>query len=419
VTRSEQREQLFEMALAAVTEAVLTVDENQRITYLNTAAEVLTGWRRVESLGKPLSVVLDRRGLTSDIEYEETPMTDPDGRFQGAVLVCRRRRLDVEIALQTSNASLLAHDEALFEEKERAQVTLDSIGDAVVTVNFSGRVTFLNRVAEKLTGWTQSEAKGKTVDEIFSIVECQTGEPITCPTARAIIEDRRVSITSGCLRAGHGGADVAVEVSAAPIHDRIGGVIGAVMVAQDVTAARELSQQLKRLALHDSLTDLPNRTLFSERLRAAITAAQSHGGHTAVLYVDLDRFKCINDSLGHAIGDQLLQAAALRLQGCVRSSDTVCRQGGDEFVVLLAAVAHAADATACAENILGSLQSPYRIGDHELRLTASIGVAVFPDDAAEGEALVRCADVAMYRAKNNGRNNYRAFDKTLSGGASE
>jgi diguanylate cyclase (GGDEF)-like protein len=204
--------------------------------------------------------------------------------------------------------------------------------------------------------------------------------------------------------------EVAVEVSAAPIHDRIGGVIGAVMVAQDVTAARELSQKMARLALHDSLTDLPNRTLFSERLRSAIAAARANGCYAALLYVDLDQFKRINDSLGHAIGDQLLQAAARRLLGCVRSSDTVSRQGGDEFVVLLAAIAHVADAAACAENILSSLQSPYRIGEHELKLTASIGIAVFPNDAEEGETLLRCADVAMYQAKYDGRNSYRLFE---------
>jgi PAS domain S-box-containing protein len=400
VTRPD-REQLFEVALSAVAEAVFTIDENQRIIYLNRAAEVLSGWRLAESVGKPLVHVLNlvdggsgeplrdllpsglvqaemvnRVGLARQIEYHATPIRDAQGGFHGAVLVCRPQLKDVEIALQTSNASLLANADALFEEKERAQVTLNSIGDAVVSANFSGRVNYLNRVAEKFTGWTQAEASGKAVDEIFKVVDYETREPIPCPTARAIIEDRRVSITDGCLLRRGDNVEVAVEVSAAPIHDRIGGVIGAVMVAQDVTAARELSQKMARLALHDSLTDLPNRTLFSERLRSAIAAARANGCYAALLYVDLDQFKRINDSLGHAIGDQLLQAAARRLLGCVRSSDTVSRQGGDEFVVLL----------------------------------ASIGIAVFPNDAEEGETLLRCADVAMYQAKYDGRNSYRLFE---------
>jgi diguanylate cyclase (GGDEF)-like protein len=132
-----------------------------------------------------------------------------------------------------------------------------------------------------------------------------------------------------------------------------------------------------------------------------------------LLYVDLDRFKHINDSLGHATGDKLLQTVARRLLGCVRSSDTVSRQGGDEFVVLLADIVRIKDAVACAQKMLTALEAPYRIGEHELRLTASIGVAIFPDDAAEGEALLKCADTAMYQAKYQGRNNYKLFKHGL------
>jgi diguanylate cyclase (GGDEF)-like protein len=204
--------------------------------------------------------------------------------------------------------------------------------------------------------------------------------------------------------------EIAVEVSAAPIHDRNGGVIGAVMVAHDVTAARELSMKLARLALHDSLTDLPNRALFGDRLSQATTNAHANGGYAALLYVDLDRFKHINDTLGHAIGDKLLQTVARRLLGCVRNTDTVSRQGGDEFVVLLADIVHIRDAVTCAEKILGTLEAPYQIGEHELRVSASVGVAIFPDDASDADALLRCADFAMYQAKYHGRNNYKLFN---------
>jgi diguanylate cyclase (GGDEF)-like protein/PAS domain S-box-containing protein len=315
-----------------------------------------------------------------------------------------------EIALQTTNESLLANAEALFEEKERAQVTLNSIGDAVISTNFSGQVSYLNIVAEKMTGWVQLDASGSAVDEIFRLVDTTTHETIPCPTAQAIIENRRISLEAVCVLIRRDGEEIAVEVSAAPIHDRNGGVIGAVMVAHDVTAARELSMKLARLALHDSLTDLPNRALFSDRLSQATTNAHANDGYAALLYVDLDRFKHINDSLGHAIGDKLLQTVARRLLGCVRSTDTVSRQGGDEFVVLLADIVHIKDAVACAEKLLGALEAPYQIGEHELRLSASIGVAIFPDDAMEAEALLRCADSAMYQAKYHGRNNYKLFN---------
>jgi diguanylate cyclase (GGDEF)-like protein len=181
-------------------------------------------------------------------------------------------------------------------------------------------------------------------------------------------------------------------------------------VAHDVTAARELSMKLARLALHDSLTDLPNRTLFSDRLTQTTTNAHANGGYAALLYVDLDRFKHINDTLGHAIGDKLLQTVARRLLGCVRSTDTVSRQGGDEFVVLLPDIVHIKDAVTCAEKVLIALKAPYQIGEHELLLSASIGVAIYPDDAREAEALLRCADLAMYQAKYHGRNNYKLFN---------
>jgi diguanylate cyclase (GGDEF)-like protein/PAS domain S-box-containing protein len=436
---------LSDIALATVVDAVIGTDAHDRITFFNPAAQSMTGWRSSEALGKSLTqvfflidqendkvidspldgvkhgpaettgrthaAVVNRRGLQVEIEYTAAAMHDAQHRFAGAVIVARVRRQTAEIALQTTNESLLANADELFEEKERAQVTLNSIGDAVISTNFSGRVNYLNIVAEKMTGWTQPDASGSAVDEIFRLVDTTTHETIPCPTAQAIIENRRISLDAVCALMRRDGEEIAVEVSAAPIHDRNGGVIGAVMVAHDVTAARELSMKLARLALHDSLTDLPNRALFRDRLIQATTNAPANGRYAALLYVDLDRFKHINDSLGHAIGDKLLQTVARRLLGCVRSTDTVSRQGGDEFVVLLADIDHSRDAVTCAEKLLGALEAPYRIGEHELRISASIGVAIFPDDAGEAEALLRCADSAMYQAKYHGRNNYKRFDR--------
>lgn len=435
---------LVDIALATVVDAVIGTDPQDRITFFNPAAESMTGWRSSEALGKPLTqvfflidqendkvidsplervkqgpaqtggmthaAVVNRRGLQVEIEYTAVAMHDARGGFAGAVIVSRARRQTAEIALQTTNESLLANADELFEEKERAQVTLNSIGDAVISTNFSGRVSYLNIVAEKMTGWIQQDASGSAVDEVFRLVDATTHETIPCPTAQAIIENRRISLEAVCELVRRDGEEMAVEVSAAPIHDRNGGVIGAVMVAHDVTAARELSTKLARLALHDSLTDLPNRALFSERLTLATTNALTNGGYAALLYVDLDRFKHINDSLGHSIGDKLLQTVARRLLGCVRSTDTVSRQGGDEFVVLLADIVQIKDAVACAEKLLSALEAPFRIGEHELRISASIGVAIFPDDAKEAEALLRCADFAMYQAKYHGRNNYKLFN---------
>jgi diguanylate cyclase (GGDEF)-like protein/PAS domain S-box-containing protein len=441
----DERFRLYEAALAAVAEAVVTIDAASHITYLNPAAESLTGRLCREAVGKPLTEVfllvdpltdrridrpleeiarsceshagpvhvalVDRRGSRLGFECRIVPMRAAQGWFCGAVLVCRdvSRRRAVEIALQNSAESLLANANALFEEKERAQVTLNSIGDAVISTDFRGQVSYLNVVAEKMTGWIQSEASGVAVDEIFRLVDAATGAMIACPTTRAIIEDRTVSMQAACVLVRRGGTELAVEVSASPIHDTNGGVIGAVMVAHDVTAARELSSKLVRLALHDSLTDLPNRSLFNERLTQAIDNASINGTYAALLYVDLDRFKLINDSLGHAVGDQLLQTVARRLLSCVRNSDTVSRQGGDEFVVVLAGIARSKDAAACADKILIAMDAPLQIGEHELQMTVSIGVAIFPDDAADADSLLKCADLAMYQAKYAGRNTFRCF----------
>ena len=445
----------LEAALERVADAVIAVDSTGRLAYMNTAAEEATGWTWRDAAGKPAtgifrvirddtgaplenpleavlrtgertvhasdSSLIDIRGSRLPIEWSVSPVRDASGAFAGAVLVFRdvASRRAAERALQSSEESRAEDAAALFEEKERAQVTLNSIGDAVVSTNFWGRVTYLNIVAERMTGWSQAQAQGRAVDDVFRLVHVATRDPIASPTARAIIEDRTVGLGADCMLVRGGGAELAVETSAAPIHDRLGGVIGAVMVTHDVTAARELSQKLARLALHDSLTDLPNRTLLNDRLDQAMMRARRGGSTVAVLFIDLDRFKHINDSLGHAVGDELLRSVARRLQACVRSSDTVSRQGGDEFLILLADVVHPHDAAVCAEKIIAALEAPHGIAGQDLRISASIGIATFPHDADDAETLMRNADFAMYQAKHSGRNNYQYFRPDMNANAME
>jgi len=168
------------------------------------------------------------------------------------------------------------------------------------------------------------------------------------------------------------------------------------------------------LAQHDSLTGLPNRGLLNDRLDHAICLAQRRRKKMAVLFVDIDRFKHVNDSLGHEIGDRLLQSVARRLLSCVRRSDTVSRQGGDEFVILLSEVAQAQDAAVSAEKMLQALSATHSIDEHELRVTGSIGIVVCPDDGTQADVLLKHADVAMYHAKEQGRNNYQFFEPNLN-----
>ena len=307
-----------------------------------------------------------------------------------------------------------ANAEALFEEKERAQVTLNSIGDAVISTDVGGRVTYLNPVAESLTGWSLAEAAGQPLEEVFRVADATTRERVQNPMTLAALENKTVGLASNCVLIRRDGTEAAIEDSAAPIHDRRGHVTGAVMVFRDVSMARALSLKMAHLAQHDSLTDLPNRILLNDRLTQALALARRHQQRLALLFLDLDRFKNINDSLGHAIGDRLLQSVAERLLACVRSSDTISRQGGDEFLILLSEVARPEDAAASAEKILLALSLPHRIDQQDLHLTASIGVVTYPEDGTEADTLLKHADLAMYRAKDGGRNTYRLFEPEMS-----
>ena len=309
--------------------------------------------------------------------------------------------------------------EALFEERERAQVTLKSIGDAVVSIDARGHVTYLNIVAETMTGWSRDEAAGHSVEEVLRIVDVTTRQIVPNPMALAIRENKTVDLKANCVLIRRDGVETGIEESAAPIHDRQGQVTGAVMVFHDVSMARALSLKMYHLAQHDGLTDLPNRMLLDDRLAQAITLCHRNQQKLAVLFLDLDRFKHINDTLGHDFGDRVLRNAAQRLLQCVRSSDTVSRQGGDEFVIVLSEIAHSQDAEGCAAKILSALSVPVRIDEHDLYITASIGIATYPDDGNDAETLLKHADLAMYHAKANGFNTFQFFEPGMNARAAE
>jgi diguanylate cyclase (GGDEF)-like protein/PAS domain S-box-containing protein len=305
-------------------------------------------------------------------------------------------------------------EDALFTEKARAQVTLDSIGDAVISTNISANVTYINPVAEKMTGWSKQDAFSRPFAEIFKIIDGTTRKTAPNPIAVAIEKNKTVALTPNCILVRRDGSESAIEDSTAPIHDRSGSVTGGVIVFHDVSMSRAIVSEMQRLAHHDVLTDLPNRLLLKDRIAQAIVTAHRNRTQVAVLFLDLDQFKHINDSLGHAIGDKLLRSVAARLLNCVRSSDTVSRQGGDEFVVLLSEIKHAADAGNMARKILMVLKGPHAIDGHDLHITASIGLSTYPEDGQDAELLMKNADTAMYQTKEKGRNNYQFFKEEMN-----
>jgi diguanylate cyclase (GGDEF)-like protein/PAS domain S-box-containing protein len=302
-----------------------------------------------------------------------------------------------------------AMEEALFVEKERAQVTLNSIGDAVVCTDISGNITFLNLVAEKMTGWSWQEAASRPMAEVLRILDATSRETTANPMDMAVGRNRTVHLPSNCILIRRDGFEIPIEDCVSPIHDRDGQATGAVIVFRDVSAARAMALQMAHSAQHDFLTSLPNRMLFNDRVSQAIVLAARHMKKVAVLFLDLDGFKHINDSLGHPIGDKLLQSIAKRLVDCVRGSDTVSRQGGDEFVVLLSEMDQPEDAALSARRMLKSVAEPHSIDQHDLHVTTSIGLSVYPDDGLDAETLIKNADTAMYQAKENGRQSYQFF----------
>jgi diguanylate cyclase (GGDEF)-like protein/PAS domain S-box-containing protein len=327
-----------------------------------------------------------------------------------------KSRLDVPTLVSMVHSSIArkSREAILFSDKERAQVTLNSIGDAVLSTDSAWRVTFLNPVAEKMIGWSYDEAAGRHLSDVFQVIDGNTRKRILPLLESQVKKGHTAIMPPNCILVRRDGHESPIEDSAAPIHDRGGHISGMVVVFHDVSEARAMTQKMTHLAEHDILTSLPNRALLDDRLEQGIALAQRHHRRLAVLFIDLDHFKHINDSLGHLIGNQLLRAVSLRISPCVRSSETVSRQGGDEFIVLLPEVSHAEDAATVAEEIRLAIMRPYHIADHALHLTASIGVSLYPDDGEDAETLIQCADAAMYYAKEKGRNNSQFFKDEMN-----
>jgi diguanylate cyclase (GGDEF)-like protein len=257
-----------------------------------------------------------------------------------------------------------------------------------------------------MTGWSLPEALGLPASMVLKLSDGETHEPMSNPLEMAMLYDKPVALGANAILTDRHGQQSYIEDTSSPIHDRRGQLIGAVIVFHDVSRSRAMVQHLSHLAQHDFLTDLPNRVLLQDRLRHGIESVLRHGKMLAVLFLDLDRFKQVNDSLGHAAGDALLQSVSRQLLTCVRSSDTVSRHGGDEFVIVLSEITRPRDVIAVAEKLLRTIAAPRQIADRPLSITASVGIAVYPHDGVNCETLLQNADTALLAAKARGRGKY-------------
>jgi diguanylate cyclase (GGDEF)-like protein/PAS domain S-box-containing protein len=302
--------------------------------------------------------------------------------------------------------------EKRLSENEVANMTLDSIGEAVLRADLEGNVTYLNRIAEKMTGWSREEARGRLMADVLRIVDGVSRAPVGTVLGPVKEGDKAASFMASCtncILVRRDGFEAGIESTTTFIHEHDESVAGTIVVFRDVTAAQAKALELSHLAQHDSLTDLPNRVLFTDRVSQAIALAERQDKQLAVMFVDLDQFKMINDALGHDIGDKLLLSVAGRLRESVRRSDTIGRLGGDEFVVLLSQVERAEDAAISAQKTLRALTATHIIDGKHLEISVSIGVSTYPGDGQDAESLLNRADNAMYEAKQGGGNSFQFF----------
>jgi diguanylate cyclase (GGDEF)-like protein/PAS domain S-box-containing protein len=302
---------------------------------------------------------------------------------------------------------------SLFEEEERAQVTLQSIGDAVITTDAKGAVHYLNPVAESLLGGTATLFRGQPLGAAFHAADDRNGYSAVDLVALCLEKNQRVKLPEPGILINRVGQQYAIRASAAPLRDPKGRISGVVIAISDVTETRRLTEQMVYQATHDDLTGLPNLNLLRDRLDQAIARAQRTGQSLALLFVDLDHFKKINEALGYAAGDALLRAVATRLLSYGRKEDTIARVGGDEFICVLEDL-HQEDRVAdFAWRLMKILESPFQIENQECFVTASIGICLFPKDGADVETLLKSADTAMYRAKENGRDDIQFYARDM------
>jgi diguanylate cyclase (GGDEF)-like protein/PAS domain S-box-containing protein len=301
-------------------------------------------------------------------------------------------------------------EEALYREKERAQVTLASIGDGVIRADSLGTIDYLNPVAERLTGWKSEEALGLTVPEVFQVVDEITRKPLTDPIARCLEEGTVVESPGHALLLSKDGKEYAVRDSAAPIYDRSGASLGAVLVFKDVTELRGMEREMIYLASHDALTGLINRREFEVRLKRAIRGARAERRHHVLLYLDLDEFKVVNDTCGHLVGDEMLKQITALLRSRVRRTDILARLGGDEFGVLLedCPLDHARQIAEEMRRTVREFRFCWR--DQIFEVGVSIGLVPINADSGDLAHVMSAADAACYVAKDSGRNRVHEYE---------
>ncbi len=401
-------------------DAIVTFGEDGGIGTYNPAAERIFGYKPHEIVGKSIAVLIPELADAQGVLVTDSYL---DHRTEVAGLRKLQARFPLELSLSAMElggqrlfvaighdiTARKANEEELRNQKEWLTTLINAMPDMICFKDGEGRWLVANQFYLDLVGLHDIDYVGRTAPELAQLSSGQRDFLVSTRDTdeRAWREGRAVAYEKK-LQARDGGAKI-FDMMKIPLFHADGGRRGLVLVGRDITERKLAAARIHHLAHHDSLTELPNRVLFQERLRQALAQAKRSKWMLGLLFLDLDKFKDINDTLGHHVGDLLLKAVAKRLGRCVRETDTVARLGGDEFAVILTNLDDAEGASRVAETIITSIADPFGLDDHEVLTSTSIGITLYPSDATDAEQLLKNADLAMFRSKAEGRNNYHFY----------
>ncbi len=308
-------------------------------------------------------------------------------------------------------------EEALQASEAKFHKISSSAQDAIIMMDSEGKISYWNPASERMFGYTSEEAVGKELHQLIvppvHLKGFKAGFEKFKNTGHGAVLGKTLELSA--VRKDGTVFPVEVSISA----EKLDGKWNSIGIVRDITERKRSEEMIVHMAYHDHLTGLPNRLLLIDRLNQVVARGRRKKFYAAILFLDLDRFKVINDTLGHPVGDKLLKAVAERLKNCLREGDTVARLGGDEFTVLLQEINRPQDVTKVVEKIFSAFETPFVIDGHELFITTSIGISIFPNDGEDTDTLLKNADIAMYRAKDEGRNNYQLYTPSMNASAGE
>ncbi|MDE0854535.1 MAG: PAS domain S-box protein, partial [Nevskia sp.] len=444
ITERKRAEERLRLVVEAAPNAMLMINAQGGIVLVNSQVEKLFGYTRQELLGQPIELLIPERYRRHHGQYRDSFFQQPDTRAMGAGrdlfgLKKDGSEVPIEIGLNPLHtgdghfvlASVIDITERMHADKlQRAtqmntlrQSILDCLPFSIIATSTDGVVLTVNPAAERLLGFPRQELVGQSALLIHDARElARRASELSQQVGVRIPANFQVIVASGSQDAADerewtyickDGRRLPVNVAITAMRDDSGRVNGFLKVAYDITQRKHAEAFIRHMAHHDALTGLPNRVLLLDRLDMAIRQAQRHDGQLAVLMLDLDHFKRVNDLLGHPIGDQLLLTISNRLKRCVREIDTVARLGGDEFVLVLTEVRQRDELLALAQEIIQAISTPMQIESHELLVTPSIGGCMYPVDGTDSTTLLKNADTAMYHAKSAGRNGFNWFTQSM------